>query len=294
MSLLNIWSQDDRGGIVRLTMKSQKISVNGQNSQIRDAVAALSDASPQITAFGAFFAQGHDTGEHQHDRAQFVHAERGLLQVWTEEGQWSVPSGMAVWVPAGVQHRVRAISDADFVSLYVRSARVGEPEIPIPLRCGVVTVPALLKQLIVRLRALCAKADAGRFTRLSSVIADELRDLVSTDLHLPIPSDRRATGVALALICDPSDEKDLMAWGRLVGASGRTLTRLFRAETGYSFAEWRQRCRLLAALEMLLGGKSVTTVALDCGYRSPSAFTAAFTKTFGASPKSYVPSAARG
>lgn len=279
--------------IVCLAMESQKISTNGQNSSIRDAVAALSDDSPQITAFGAFFARGHDTGEHHHDRAQFVHAERGLLQVWTEEGQWSVPSGMAVWVPARVPHRVRAIGDADFVSLYIRAAVEGEREIPVPSRCGVVTVSTLLKQLIVRLRHLSEKGEHGRCDRLSSVIADELRDLVSADLHLPIPPDRRAAGVALALVDDPSDERDLAAWGRRAGASGRTLTRLFLAGTGYSFAEWRQRCRLLAALEMLSAGGSVTTVALDCGYRSPSAFTAAFTKTFGAPPKRYVPSGAR-
>ena len=239
---------------VCLTMKSQKTSPNGHSSPIRDAVAALDATAPQVMAFGTFFAQGHDTGEHHHDRAQFVHAERGLLQVWTEEGQWSVPSGMAVWVPARVPHRVRAISDADFVSLYIRMPHAGEPEIPVPSRCGVVTVPALLKQLIVRLKDLSERRKEDRCDRLSAVIADELQDLVSADLHLPIPSDRRAAGVALALIGDPSDERDLAAWGRRAGASGRTLTRLFLSGTGYSFAEWRQRCRLLAALEMLSAG----------------------------------------
>lgn len=271
--------------IVCLTMKSQKLSTSGHSSPIRDAVAALGATAPQIMAFGTFFAQGHDTGEHDHDRAQFVHAERGLLQVWTEEGQWSVPSGMAVWVPARVPHRVRAISDADFVSLYIRKPRPDEPDIPIPARCSVVTVPVLLKHLIVHLKEHPAGA---RSDRLAAVIADELMELVSADLHLPIPSDTRAASVALAMIDDPSDERGLDGWARMAGASGRTLTRLFLSETGYSFAEWRQRCRLLAALEMLAAGRPVTLVALDCGYRSPSAFSAAFTKVFGASPRQYM------
>jgi len=275
--------------IVCLTMKSQKTSLNGQGSPIRDAVAALSDDSPQIMAFGAFFAQGHDTGEHQHDRAQFVHAERGLLQVWTEEGQWSVPPGMAVWVPARVPHRVRAISDADFVSLYIRAPRGGEPEIPVPSRCGVVTVSLLLKHLIVHLKELSAGPDEERQIRLAAVIADELTEPVSADLHLPIPSDRRAARVALALIDDPSDGRELAAWGHAVGASGRTLTRYFIAETGLSFSEWRQRCRLFAALEMLSAGRTITAIAFDAGYRSPSAFSAAFTKVFGISPRNYRP-----
>lgn len=273
--------------IVCLTMKSQKISQDGQISPIRDAVAALPDTAPQITAFGAFFAQGHDTGEHHHDRAQFVHAERGLLQVWTEEGQWSVPPGMAVWVPPRVPHRVLAISDADFVSLYIRAPRGGEPEVPVPSRCGVVTVSPLLKHLIVHLKELSAGPDGDRQKRLAAVIADELTELVSADLHLPIPSDRRAARVALAMIDDPSDDRDLAAWGRDVGASGRTLTRHFIAETGLSFSEWRQRCRLFAALEMLSAGRPVTAIAFDAGYRSPSAFSAAFTKLFGISPRNH-------
>ncbi|MEO9959804.1 helix-turn-helix transcriptional regulator [Nisaea sp.] len=268
-------------------MKSQEISLNGQISPIRDAVAALSDSAPQIMAFGTFFAQGHDTGEHQHDRAQFVHAERGLLQVWAEGGQWSVPPGMAVWVPARVQHRVRAISDADFVSLYIRAPYRDEPEIPVPSRCGVVTVPPLLKQLIVHLKELSAGQDGDRQNRVAAVIADELKELVSADLHLAIPSDRRAARVALAMIEDPSDGRDLAAWGHEVGASGRTLTRHFVAETGVSFSEWRRRCRLFAALEMLSAGRSITAIAFDAGYRSPSAFSAAFNKFFGISPRIY-------
>jgi len=120
----------------------------------------------------------------------------------------------------------------------------------------------LLKHLIVHLKELSARLDRDRHNRLAAVIADELTEPVSADLHLPIPSDRRAAKVALAMIDDPSDERDLAAWGREVGASGRTLTRHFSAETGLSFSEWRQRCRLFAALEMLSAGKSITPIAL--------------------------------
>ncbi|MEP3113360.1 MAG: AraC family transcriptional regulator, partial [Nisaea sp.] len=92
---------------------------------------------------------------------------------------------------------------------------------------------------------------------------------------------------ALAMIEDPSDGRDLAAWGHEVGASGRTLTRHFVAETGVSFSEWRRRCRLFAALEMLSAGRSITAIAFDAGYRSPSAFSAAFNKFFGISPRIY-------
>ncbi|UUX48132.1 helix-turn-helix transcriptional regulator [Nisaea acidiphila] len=243
--------------------------------------------SPQIVVLGAFFAAGHDTGLHDHDRAQFVHAKSGMLQVWTEDGQWSVPSGMAVWVPAGVTHRVRAVGDAEFLSLYIRPAAPGERDVPVPDRCVVCTVPPLVRQLIQRLSALAEGGDPARAARVADVLADELGDLERTDLHLPIPSDRRAAGVARALLDHPGDDRSIAAWGREVGASGRTLTRLFLAETGMNFSEWRARCRLIAALELLAAGTSVTSVALEIGYQSPSAFAAAFSRTFGMVPREY-------
>ena len=55
------------------------------------------------------------------------------------------------------------------------------------------------------------------------------------------------------------------------GMSRRTFTRQFRAQTGVSFAEWRQQVCLLAAIERLSAGQAVTRCA-DLGYASPSAF----------------------
>lgn len=72
--------------------------------------------------------------------------------------------------------------------------------------------------------------------------------------------------------------------GAVAGASERTLARLFLRETGVSFRERRLRLRLLAALTALEEGTSVTAVALDSGYDSPSAFIAAFKRVFGGTP----------
>jgi AraC-like DNA-binding protein len=72
------------------------------------------------------------------------------------------------------------------------------------------------------------------------------------------------------------------------GMSRRTFTRLFRAQSGVSFGEWRQQVCLLAAIERLSMGQPVTHVALDLGYASPSAFAAAFRRVLGETPSQYV------
>ena len=76
-------------------------------------------------------------------------------------------------------------------------------------------------------------------------------------------------------------------WGRVVGASERTLSRRFTEETGLTFTEWRTQARLIAALPRLAHGAAVANVALEVGYANPSAFIAAFRRVFGVTPRAY-------
>jgi len=70
--------------------------------------------------------------------------------------------------------------------------------------------------------------------------------------------------------------------------SRRSFTRLFRQETGTSFGDWRRQMRLVEALSLMESGQSITATAYDVGYSSPSAFSAAFHRTFGISPSQYL------
>ncbi|HEY4041833.1 MAG TPA: helix-turn-helix transcriptional regulator, partial [Rhodopila sp.] len=76
----------------------------------------------------------------------------------------------------------------------------------------------------------------------------------------------------------------------MAGASVRTLARLFRAETGMSFQQWRRQLRMTEALARLAQGVPAARVAAGVGYASVPAFGAAFRETFGATPSMMVPS----
>jgi AraC-like DNA-binding protein len=86
----------------------------------------------------------------------------------------------------------------------------------------------------------------------------------------------------------------LVAVARAVGASPRTLERLFIAETGLTYRDWCLQARLLQALRLLAAGQSVKSVAFDVGYRSPSAFVAAFRHALGTTPGRYGETAPNG
>ncbi len=252
---------------------------------VNPAVQARQEWPKAIVGYSVDYPPGFSTGWHDHDRDQLVHGESGVMTVRAADGAWVVPPGFAVWVPAGVVHEVKAASAVAMRTLYLRrdsGVRIGP-------QCQVVGVPALVRELTARVVALPPDyPDQGPETRLVGVLADELSVLPPAPLDLPMPRDRRAVAVADALIADPADPRDIAEWGRAVGASGRTLARLFQFETAMTFGQWRQRRRLLAALERLAAGQPVTAVALDLGYASPSAFIAMFRRRLGAPPTRYL------
>ncbi len=54
-----------------------------------------------------------------------------------------------------------------------------------------------------------------------------------------------------------------------------------------TFGAWRQRQKLIMAIEALAYGGSVKAVAMDVGYESASSFVAAFRSMFGVTPARY-------
>jgi len=105
--------------------------------------------------------------------------------------------------------------------------------------------------------------------------------------HLPAPADPRLRDVAAILAADPADGRTLAELGRAAGASERTLSRLFRRDTGMTFPQWRGQLRLQHAMLLLATDSTVTAAATASGYTSTSAFIAAFRDAFGVTPAAY-------
>jgi AraC-like DNA-binding protein len=153
----------------------------------------------------------------------------------------------------------------------------------------VIAVSTLLRELILRACTLPVLYDeSGPDGRIVALILDEIAALPSLALDLPMPRDPRVRRICQALRADPGATSTLDEWARTAGASSRTLARRFARETGLTFADWRQQARLLAAMARLAAGESITTIALDLGYDSPSAFSAMFRRALGTSPSRYL------
>ncbi|ABW11772.1 transcriptional regulator, AraC family [Parafrankia sp. EAN1pec] len=219
---------------------------------------------------------------HDHTDHQLIYPGTGVLRVVTRVGSWVVPPLRAVWLPAGVAHAHQAHGPTHMHSLAFSDVDdpFGSPD------PTVVAVPALLREII---RALTATGLAGADRRdLTAVLLRSLRPVTELRLCLPQPRDDRLVALTAALAADPADPRTLAELGAAVGASERTLSRLFRRQTGMTFPQWRAQLRLHHGLTLLAGGEPVTTVAFACGYSNPSAFTAAFRDAFGVTPARYA------
>jgi AraC-like DNA-binding protein/quercetin dioxygenase-like cupin family protein len=218
---------------------------------------------------------------HTHSDHQLAWAARGVLTVRTASATWVLPPTRALWIPAGLRHETLSSGPATMRTLYIRPDRIPVTwTVPTP-----VTASQLLAELIGYLGS-DALATGAR-TRAEAVLADLLRPVAMTTIDLRLPDDARARQVALALIEHPADRRTLPEWGRLVGASARTLARGFQAGTGIPFGRWRTLLRLQAALPGLAAGDPVAVVARRAGYDTASAFVAAFHRETGSTPAGY-------
>jgi AraC-like DNA-binding protein len=55
-----------------------------------------------------------------------------------------------------------------------------------------------------------------------------------------------------------------------------------------SFGRWRQHARLLRAVDMLAQAERIIDIALEVGYRSPTACSTMFQREFGGSPRVFL------
>lgn len=256
---------------------------NETNARFSDPQNIMKTPRP-IVGMAKEFPSGHLIEFHQHIRSQLLYASSGVMTVRTEVGIWVVPPLRAVWIPARTQHQIKASGNLSMRTLYIEEDFcLGAPK-----QCCVVAVSPLFRELILHVVKMPSLYQPNSpEDRIIAVILDQIQDMDVTPLSLAIPKDQRIKEIFLKLSENPGDKRTLEDWGELVGATRRTLTRIFQSEIGMSFGQWRQQIRILESLRRLAIDDPVTTIAIDLGYDSPSAFILMFKKALGKTPGQY-------
>ncbi|MBN3816927.1 AraC family transcriptional regulator [Paraburkholderia sp. Se-20369] len=219
---------------------------------------------------------------HTHAWAQLAYASRGVLRMATTGTTWMVPPSRAIWVPPRVTHEVVIVEDA-----YLRTLYIDESIVPDGLdACRVVEVTGLLRELIVALDA--SDLSATRERMLCALVLDELGRAEPLPLAVPMPDEKRLRALCEAMLAQPAHAESLEHWAGKIGASTRTISRLFKQELGVSFSQWRQQALLARAIPLLNQGRPLSHIARELGYQSQSAFSAMFRRAFGESPRAFM------
>ncbi|NMW23105.1 AraC family transcriptional regulator [Rhodanobacter soli] len=237
-----------------------------------------------ITALAKDYPRGWHVSGHRHRRGQLIYAKSGVMNVTTREGIWIVPPQRALWMPLGMEHEIRMEGRVAVRMLYLdrpSSAVFGS-------HCKVLSVSALLRELILAAVKAHAEKRRGRMAILAPLMVHELQEANEEALHIPVPSDPRLKNVCQRLLSGTSAMDTLEQLAAHAGASSRTLARLFESELQMSFVHWRQQVRLARALSQISQGHAIKSVARDAGYTSCSAFSSMFHRVLGLTPTHYM------
>ncbi|MGH3387520.1 MAG: AraC family transcriptional regulator [Actinomadura sp.] len=226
-----------------------------------------------------WLASGAGIDAHSHDDHQIIYAGRGVLGITTSSGSWITPATHAIWVPAGTVHAHLAHGELE---LHLVGLPAGDNPLGLDEPTVLAVVPLLRELILAYTRA--PHDDCPERGRLRAVLLDQLRASPQQPLYLPIPTTPQLKELWEILRADPADNRTLAALGEQIGASSRTLSRLFRSDLGMTFPQWRTQLRLYHALVLLADNTPVTTVAHMCGWSSASAFIDVFRRTFGCTP----------
>ncbi|AGC44018.1 AraC family transcriptional regulator [Myxococcus stipitatus DSM 14675] len=223
----------------------------------------------------------HDSGLHSHQRGQLLFAHAGSIRIVLPGMMSMLPPIRVAWIPPATPHRVLIRGEVEYRSIYLDTSRIPPPTEGL----AILSMTALLREVFERISHAPLETDweKGVEANLLAVCLDELRAAHREPMLLPVPSDARLSRLNLEAL-----PPELTGLAEAVGASTRTITRIFRRETGMSYQSWRQSWRLLKAVDLLASGESVSGVASELGFASDSAFIAFFRQMTGETPGRYL------
>ena len=221
---------------------------------------------------------------HRHRRHQLLYAARGTARLESADAQFLLPPQRAVWIPAGLRHATH-VADAEGISVFFDRSWSKQHEL------RVFEVSPLLREMLLYARRwpLTRKPsdrEAAAFFKAMVVVAEPLMQQ-ALSYELPRPKSAFAQH-AMSWVLQHLAHAELAAAAKALATTPRTLRRRFLAETGLHFRAFVMQARIQRAMELLADpARSIIQVGLEVGFASPSAFSYAFRRATGQTPRAF-------
>ncbi|MCC7006695.1 MAG: helix-turn-helix transcriptional regulator [Ottowia sp.] len=227
----------------------------------------------------------HDSGEHQHEMGQLLFAQGGCISIAFQNRLCILPPARVAWIPPRTIHRAEMKEAVGYRSVYLGEAQVAL----LPTSIQVLETTPLLCAVLERMATASFNTDwrRGPAAHLLGVCLDEIHRAPRTPTMLKLPLDHR-------LACLPNNElpPSLKVLAADVGASEKTISRIFKRETGLTYQQWRQQWRFLKSIELLAQQGCLSSIAKELGFASDSAFVAFFKSMTDLTPRAYMAASA--
>jgi AraC-like DNA-binding protein len=190
-------------------------------------------------------------------------------------------------VPAGIAHRVEVLSNAENWMIYWQ-ASASRAWAPAKLldRAFALRVTPLLRELIFA--AFLTDALPEKTELVVRLILHELTETPDAPTFLPLPDSAIGRRVADLALADSQSQLDIGELASRAATSVRTISRLFPVETGLTYKVWRQRARIVLAIDQLSRGSPISRVAAQTGFASTAAFSFAFRQVTKMTPTTFL------
>ena len=150
-------------------------------------------------------------------------------------------------------------------------------------------VTPLLRELIFA--AFMEDAAPGKTELVVRLILHELTETPDAPTFLPLPVSPIGRRVADLAFADSRGQLDIGVLASRAATSVRTISRLFPVETGLTYKAWRQRARIVLAIDQLSAGRAIAQVAAHAGFASTAAFCFAFRQVTSMTPTRFLDAA---
>lgn len=222
--------------------------------------------------------------QHRHAWGELVYSFSGVMEVKLDDRHYLAPPQYGIWLPPFVEHTGLNRYETSFCSVYIAE----ELCTALPRSTCAITVSPLVRAILEQLREHPPGDErTEQEERLLRVLVDQLAGATCVGSYLPTSDDPLLGPVLRALEANPGDTRSLPELAREANTTERTLIRRCQRDLGMSFAEWRQRLRVVKAMPLLEAGQTVENIALDLGYGSASAFIAMFRRLMGVTPDEF-------
>lgn len=211
-------------------------------------------------------------------------ALKGSFHVQIETLAWAISVNRAILIKPQIPYHLYLNNQSTLCTI-----EIDKKLLDLTRNVSIIEITPLLKEIILHTaRHEVLKSSKNRDSLIFALLVDHFNNQKTQTVSTPLPQDERALKIYRLVVEEKLFDQSFEVLARKVGASKRTLERIFQNEIGMTFSKWRQLLRLQYSLTLLDKGLRVLEVSDEVGYASSSAFIHAFKGYFGYSPRQYL------